>query len=59
MVSVSLGSATLEAGTDYTVTYKDNCNIGIATVTVTGKGDYAGNVTKTFTIRGLVERVLR
>lgn len=52
VLSVSLGSATLEAGTDYTVTYKDNCNIGIAAVTVTGKGDYTGNVTKTFTIRG-------
>ena len=27
---------------DYTVTYKDNKNVGKATITVTGKGDYKG-----------------
>ena len=48
---VKLGSVTLTAGTDYTVTYKNNVNAGTATVTVTGKGNYAGTVQKTFTIR--------
>ena len=49
-VTVKDGSKTLTAGTDYTVTYKDNTNVGAATVTVTGKGNYAGSVSKTFTI---------
>ena len=30
--------------------YKNNVNVGIATVTVTGKGNYKGTVSKTFTI---------
>jgi hypothetical protein len=42
---------TLKKGTNYTVTYSDNRNAGTATVTVTGVGNYAGTVTKTFTIK--------
>ena len=41
---------TLKAGTDYTVTYENNVAAGTATVTVTGKGNYTGTITKTFTI---------
>ena len=41
-VTVTLGSKTLVEGTDYTVSYEDNVEIGTATVTVTGAGDYAG-----------------
>ena len=37
-------------GTDYTVTYKNNKNIGTATVTITGKGDYKGTKTLKFRI---------
>ena len=37
--------------TDYTVAYKDNTAAGTATVTITGKGNYQGTVTKTFTIK--------
>ena len=40
----------LEAGTDYTVRYSDNVNVGTATVTITGKGNYTGTVTKYFAI---------
>lgn len=29
--------------TDYTVEYKDNINVGTATVTISGKGNYSGN----------------
>ncbi|MGN0515217.1 MAG: DUF4214 domain-containing protein, partial [Lachnospiraceae bacterium] len=36
--------------TDYTVAYKDNTAAGTATVTITGKGNYQGIVTKNFTI---------
>ncbi len=40
----------LSEGDDYTVQYKNNRYPGTATVTITGKGDYIGTVTKTFTI---------
>ena len=47
---VKLGSKTLRSGTDYTVTYKNNKAVGKATVTITGKGNYTGTVSKTFKI---------
>ena len=49
-VTVKNGSATLTNGTDYTVSYKNNINVGTATATITGKGEYTGSVSKTFTI---------
>ncbi len=36
---------------DYTVEYKNNINAGKATVVITGKGDFTGSITKTFTIK--------
>ena len=50
-VSVTLDGKKLAANTDYKVTYQKNKNIGTATVTITGAGNYTGTVTKTFTIR--------
>lgn len=41
---------TLEKGTDYTVSYENNVNIGTATVVVTGKGNYHGSKELTFKI---------
>jgi len=41
---------TLKKGTDYTVSYKNNKNVGTATVTVKGKGNYTGTITKKFKI---------
>ena len=38
------------AETDYTVSYANNVNAGTATLTITGKGNYAGTLSKTFTI---------
>ena len=35
---------------DFTITYSDNVNAGTATVTVTGKGNYTGTISKSFTI---------
>ena len=49
-MTVKNGSTTLTSGTDYSVTYKNDTNAGTATVTVTGKGNYTGSVSKTFTI---------
>ncbi len=41
----------LTKGTDYTVKYENNVEKGTATVTVTGKGNFTGTITKTFTIK--------
>ena len=43
-------STTLYENTDYTVTYSNNTNVGTATVTITGIGNYKDSVNKTFTI---------
>ena len=48
--TVKYNGKTLKKGTDYTVSYLSNKNIGTATVKVTGKGSYAGTITKTFKI---------
>ncbi len=48
-VTVKNGSKTLTSS-DYTVAYKNNTAVGTATVTVTGKGNYSGTLSKTFTI---------
>lgn len=42
---------TLKKGTNYTVTYENNKEAGTASVIVTGIGNYAGTVTKTFMIK--------
>ena len=41
----------LTKGTNYTVTYKNNKNIGTATLTITGKNGYTGTIKKTFAIK--------
>ena len=49
--TVKVGSKTLEKDKDYTVEYKNNINVGTATVTITGKGSYVGvTATKIFKI---------
>ncbi|MEE1517753.1 MAG: C1 family peptidase, partial [Lachnospiraceae bacterium] len=49
-VTVKDGSKTLVNGTDYTVSYSNNVNVGTATVTITGKGNYTGTKSVTFAI---------
>ena len=49
-VTVKDGNKVLELKTDYTVSYTNNTNIGTATATISGKGNYSGKVEKTFTI---------
>ena len=41
---------TLKSGTDYTVSYKNNVNPGTASLTITGKGNFTGTLTRTFKI---------
>lgn len=47
---VRLGNSTLRAGTDFTVSYRNNVNAGTGTVVVTGKGAYTGSRSATFAI---------
>ena len=50
-VTVTDGSKTLVKDTDYTVAYGENKNVSAGgTVTVTGKGNYTGTITKNFSI---------
>lgn len=49
-VTVKLGDRTLKSGTDYAVSYSNNQHAGTAKATVTGKGNYAGTASGTFTI---------
>ena len=56
-VTVSYEGETLNAQTDYTVTYKNNSNAGKGKVTIVGTGDYEGETTLEFTI-GKADAVL-
>ena len=47
---VTLGGKTLVEGTDYTLSYAGNDKPGTGTVTVAGKGNYAGTKSVSFTI---------
>ena len=47
---VSYNSMILILDTDYTISYLDNTNVGIATITYTGIGNYTGTKTSTFSI---------
>ncbi len=49
-VTVKNGSTPLILNKDYTVSYKNNKNVGTASVVIKGKGNYYGSLTKTFTI---------
>ncbi|MFT3952588.1 MAG: leucine-rich repeat domain-containing protein [Oscillospiraceae bacterium] len=49
-MTLKYGTKTLVSGTDYTVTYAKNTAVGEATVTINGKGNYTGTITKTFMI---------
>ena len=47
---ITFNDMRLVEGTDYTVEYADNTEIGTATATITGTGNYTGTLTKEFTI---------
>ena len=50
-VTVKLNGKTLKNGTDYSVTYSNNTKVGTAKVTIKGKGNYSGSVSKTYSIK--------
>lgn len=47
---VKYANKVLTAGKDYDVAYVNNTKVGKATITITGKGDYSGKKSVTFTI---------
>ena len=49
-VTVEYEGVKLKKGTDYTVTYKNNKQVGTASVIIKGKGNYSGKQTVNFTI---------
>ena len=50
-VTVKYEDTILKMGTDYTVNYKNNVDVGTATATITGKGFYSNTSSKNYTIK--------
>lgn len=44
------GVGTLRSGTDYTIAYSNNIDVGTATMTISGTGNYTGTITLTYNI---------
>ena len=49
-LSLTYNGYNLTKGVSYKVSYKNNKNIGVATITITGINNYTGKITKTFKI---------
>lgn len=49
-ITVKYKNAVLTSGADYKITYTNNKNVGVGSVTITGKGDFSGTLTRYFTI---------
>jgi uncharacterized repeat protein (TIGR02543 family) len=49
-LTVTLGDKTLVEGTDYTVAYTNNTEVGCATATITGIGAYTGTNARNFVV---------
>ena len=48
--TITYNKKTLKKDTDYTLSYSNNINAGTATITITGKGNFTGTTSKTFSI---------
>ena len=48
--TITYNNKTLKKDTDYTLSYSNNINEGTATITITGKGNFTGTTSKTFSI---------
>ena len=48
--AITYNNKTLKKDTDYTLSYSNNINAGTATITITGKGNFTGTTSKTFSI---------
>ena len=50
-LTIKYNGITLRQNIDYGVSYKNNQNVGTATITITGLNDYVGTITKNFSIK--------
>lgn len=50
-IQAAYGEQSLKNGTDYSLTYENNINVGTAGITVTGMGNYTGEVKISFKIQ--------
>ena len=59
-VTVTCNDVELVKDTDYTVSYSNNKNVGTATISITGIGDYTGTIKKNFNIvaRGISDTTI-
>jgi hypothetical protein len=48
--TVTFDGNILTENVDYTLSYENNINMGTASVTISGLGNFTGSVTKTFSI---------
>jgi hypothetical protein len=55
-LAIFYGENILRQGTDYTVSYENNTNIGTASVTITGKNNYVGTINATFNIVDIIAK---
>lgn len=58
-VRAYLGGKKLTLNKDFTVSYSNNKNIGMATVTVKGCGEYSGSFSKTFKISTAKQKITK
>lgn len=49
-LSIAVNGVTLVADKDFSISYSKNKDVGEAKLTITGKGNYKGSISKTFTI---------
>ena len=58
--TVKVDGTTLKNGTDYYLLYSNNLDVGTATLTINGKGNYSGSITRQFDItkKQLTERMI-
>ncbi|MCI9005829.1 MAG: leucine-rich repeat protein [Lachnospiraceae bacterium] len=54
-VALKRGNSALSRGNDYRVEYKNNIQIGTATITITGRGNYTGTIQANFEIEKQLE----
>lgn len=48
--TVTFGGKVLQEGKDYTISYRNNLNVGVTTVIATGMGNYSGSLSAKFDI---------
>ncbi len=49
-IDLTFRGVSLKQGEDYAITYKNNVEVGTATIEITGQGNFSGTITKSFEI---------